>query len=163
MRALAYTAAALMLVASTLGIAKIAGKKPLEISLRVTKGANPLGDNYATVEIKNDGEVPIEIWSQLPLGVTQCLDIEVVDASGQRCSQAFYSSFIASPFADRSLRATIPAGKSVVVPLRLFHGVADGDLKPGKYTCRVHFEHGELKGSSEPIEVEVTKEHIEKQ
>jgi hypothetical protein len=162
MRLLSYSALLVALAAAT-GMTHMNDKNSITLSVSISKSKNPLESKYATLEITNKNDEPIEIWSKLPDGLGACLDVELINCDGNRISKQFYRRSISSPFEKARLSATLPSGKSVQFPIEdLFEGVDDGDLKPGKYKCRIIFAYENLAASSKEFEVEVAKADIEK-
>jgi hypothetical protein len=141
--------------------------KTLTLRLTVSKDEKPLSAKYASFELKNTGDKPIEFKSYFPSGIYVFIDNEVLDSTGKRISEKFYREKVSSPFSEAHSVATIDAGKSLKKEFSdLFVGIPTENLKPGKYKCRLRFsdkaEDYVFEASSEQIEVELTQDDIDK-
>ncbi len=161
-----FSFAVVLSVLSTiaLGITKMRAKEPVLVTIIFDKTENPLREGFANVEIKNNTDKEMEIWSNLHTGTKSYLDASLLDSTNTRISTAFYWCSIASPFLDAKLTSVIPAGKSIIVPIKLFDGVDGAVIKPGKYKCQIRFKYDDLKldSSTDEIEFDITPGHIEK-
>lgn len=139
-----------------------AAKPPFEVVLKVEPKKSPLDNGYFSVEIRNHTGTDLELKSALPGGPFVFLDTEVQDAAGKRVSEEFYSASIASPYSEAMPAGTIKAGKSLLLDVRMFQGIDEAKLAPGKYKCRVRFKYlpEKVNAVSEWVTVDVTAGHI---
>lgn len=133
--------------------------KPVECVLTRAPKKAPLDDKAFAVELKNNTDKDVDVFSTLPGGLLVFLDVAVEGPDGKRISPEFYDAMIASPFAPPPrLVGTLAAGKSEKVELWLARYVEKPDeLKPGKYRVRVTFRYKDHAAVSEWVAFEVAK------
>ena len=140
-------------------------KSIISLSIETKKNESPLNAKFATLRIKNSSAEAVDILTQLTNGASSYVDIRTSTDKGIRLTREFYTRSISSPYYTELTKvATVPSGGLLDLPIDIFDGVEAAAIKPGKYKCRVRFKYDDLKldATSEEIEIEVTKDHIDK-
>lgn len=135
-------------------------KPPVECVATLDSKKKPLDDQAFTVELKNNADKDIELYSTLPGGVLVFLDVAIEGPDGKRISPSFYDAVISSPFAPPArLIGTIEAEKSLKVELHSLNRYfpKPDEVKPGKYRVRVKFRYKDHTATSEWVPFEVAE------
>ena len=131
----------------------------MEVQLRHNPNDHPLGNNYEIV-LRNTGSSDLQVWTNQPYGLAAFLDLEVLNAKGDRVSRPYPWSTSTDKDAKVVLRATIPAKKSHSTTLPIFNCVDDKKLVPGSYKLRVRFRYKDHDAVSEWLPVDVSESEI---
>jgi hypothetical protein len=133
-------------------------KPPVECVLTRDSSVHPIEVKAFTVELKNNTDKDIELYSTLPGAVLVFLDVEIENADGKRISPKFYDATIASPYGPPpKLVGTLVADKVEKIELSALRRYVEKpeELKPGKYRVRVHFRYMTHTAVSEWVPIEL--------
>jgi hypothetical protein len=132
-------------------------KPPVSCVVALDPKLNPLDMNALTVNLTNNTNEAIEVYSTLPGGLLVFLDVAIEGPDGKRISPVSYDATIASPYAPPPrLVGTLAANKPQKLELWLARYVEKPEeLKPGKYRVRVKFAYGDRTTTSEWVAWEV--------
>jgi hypothetical protein len=133
-------------------------KLPVECILTRDSKLGPMEAKAFTVELKNNIDKDIEIYSSLAGTLLVFLDIEIENPGGKRISREFYDRSIASPFAPPpKLVGTLVAdkGEKIELPALSRYLEKPEELKPGKYRVRVKFQYMTHTAVSDWVPIEI--------
>ncbi len=136
-------------------------KPPVECVLTLNPKKQPLEAEAFTVELKNNTNEAIELYSTLPFGTLVFMDIVIEGPDGKRISPEFYDRSISSPLSPQpKLIETLEAEKGTKLELSALTRYIEKpeELKPGKYRVRVKFQYDKHTATSEWVPIEITKD-----